>query len=190
MILLPMLHGKQNSTYGANRFFCFFVLQGSLGRTKPSTCLSVFAVKLQWNAVFRWLTEACFSLVVRPREPFNSKVRLGCFLSKVIFKLHFLHFSSFAIRPKRNAQFSICVPAHFWLILKICVSLQTYSKKWRPETTNFHLRISELQFLWPELQEIHTALTILLAFRHFWRPFLCFPCSMGSNIMIKLAFLH
>ena len=180
MILLPMLHGKQNSTYGSNRFFCFFVLQGSLGRTKPSTCLSVFAVKLQWNAVFRWLTEAWFFVVAR----------LGCFLSKLIFELNFLHFSSFAIRPQRNAQFSICVPAHFWLILKICVSLQTYSKKWRPETANFHLRISELQFLWPELQEIHTALTILFAFRHFRRPFLCFPCSMGSKIVIKLAFLH
>ena len=119
MMLLPMLHGKQKSTYGANRFFCFFVLQGSLGRTKPSKCLSVFSVKLQWNAVFRWLAEACFFVVAR----------LGCFLSKVIFKLHFLHFSSFAIRPTRNAKFSVCVPVHFWLILQMCVSLQTYSKK-------------------------------------------------------------
>ena len=60
MILAPMLHGKHIFAYGANRFLCFFALQGSLGRTKPSKCLSVFAVKLQWNAVFRWLAEACF----------------------------------------------------------------------------------------------------------------------------------
>ena len=172
-----MLHGKQISTYVVNRFFCFFVLHGSLGRTKPSKCLSVFAVKLQWNAVFRWLAEACFFVVAR----------LGCFLSKLIFELHFLHFSVFAIRPTRNAQFSKCGPALFWLILQLCVSLQTYSKKWSTETANFHLQISERQFRWPELQKINTPLTILMVFRLFQVSFLCFPWSMGSKITIKLA---
>ena len=177
MILAPMLHGKHIFAYGANRFLCFFALQGSLGRTKPSKCLSVFAVKLQWNAVFRWLAEAWFFVVAC----------LGCFLSKLIFELHFLHFSVFAIRPTRNAQFSKCGPALFWLILQLCVSLQTYSKKWSTETANFHLQISERQFRWPELQKTNTALTILMDFRHFQVSFLCFPCSMGAKIMMKIA---
>ncbi len=88
--------GSTFSHIAADRFFRFFALQGPLGRTEPSKCLLVFAVKLQSNAVFRWLTEAWFFVLAR----------LGYFLSKVIFELHFLHFSSFAIRPKRNAQFS------------------------------------------------------------------------------------
>jgi hypothetical protein len=90
----------------ANRFFRFFAPQGPLGRTMPSKCTSIFAVKLQSNAVFRWLTEAYFFVLAR----------LGCFLLNVIFELHFLHFSSFAIRPQRNAQFSICGLVLFWLI--------------------------------------------------------------------------
>ena len=119
IILLPIFMGSTFSHMAANRVLCFFVLQGSLGGTKPSKGLSVFAVKLQWNGAFRWLAEAWFFVVAC----------LGCFLSKLIFELHFLHFSVFAIRPKRNAQFSKCGPALFWLILQLCVSLQTYSIK-------------------------------------------------------------
>ena len=113
------MHGKLIFTYGANRFFCFFVLQGSLGRTKPSRCISVFSSKFKSNGIFRWLTEALSFMLVR----------LAHLLSKVIFELHFLHFSVFAICPTRNAQFSKCGPALFWLILQLCVSLQTYSIK-------------------------------------------------------------
>ena len=95
--------GSTFSHMAANRFFRFFALQGPLGRTTPSKCTSVFAVKLQSNAVFRWLTEACFFVLAR----------LGCFLSKLIFELHFLHFSVLLYVPRETHNFQNAV-RHFF----------------------------------------------------------------------------
>ena len=75
--------GNTFSHMAAKRFFRFFALQGPLGRTLPSKCTSVFAVKLQSNAVFRFLRFRVFA----------------CFISSVcIFPVFaFLRFADFVV---------------------------------------------------------------------------------------------
>ena len=84
-LCFPCSMGSTFSHMAANRFFRFFALQGPLGCTKPSTCISVSAVKLQSNAVFRWLTQAWFFVLAR----------LGCFFIKGYFRASFFAFSKF-----------------------------------------------------------------------------------------------
>ena len=99
--------GSTFSHMAANRFFRFFALQVPLGRTMPSKCTSVFAVKLQSNAVFRWLTEAWFFVLAR----------LGCFFIKGYFRASFFAFFKFCYTSQaKRTVFNMrsgAVLAHF-----------------------------------------------------------------------------
>ena len=85
------------------------------------------ALKVPFSFCCKIAMKRCFSLVGGSLVFCGSL--LGLFFIKAYFRAWFLQFSVFAIRPTRNAQFSKCGPALFWLILQLCVSLQTYSIK-------------------------------------------------------------
>ena len=174
-----MLHGKHIFAYGRKSLFSLFRTSRAPWPHK--------ALKVHFSFCCKIAVKRCFPLV--DWNLFFCVSSLGLFFIECHFRASFFAFfkfcyTSLAKRTVFNMR-SGAVLAHF---RKCAFHCRRIAKKRSTETANFHLKISELQFRWPELQKTNTPSTILRIFRHFQKPFWCFPCSMESKIMIKLTF--
>ena len=129
--------GSTFSHMARNRYFRFFVREGSLGCTKCTRCLSLFAVKLQSNAVFRWLTEAWLFVLAR----------LGCFFIKGYFRASFFAFFKFCHTSQaKRTVFNMKSGTLLGSFCKSAFHCRRIAKNEALKLQMFDLKISELQF--------------------------------------------